>query len=193
MGFPQHSLYKGEEVWRVHLAEKGPWYFGSEGRFALTAPGGTCYAAATPMTAVCEVLDRQGLRVIHSSDLRARVIRVMPLARDFELADTATRHALAFRLSRGFAAEPEPYERCRAWATAFATGHDGIRYWARRDLSRDGYAYALFAKAGERRSWRRGRAESLDRPEWHARISRETGIPILPEDASGDLEFRTEW
>ena len=46
----------GGTLWRAHAANLEPWFFASDefGRFNLSPPNGSCYAATDPETAVRE-------------------------------------------------------------------------------------------------------------------------------------------
>lgn len=186
-GFPQFVVASPGQVWRTHKAGFGPWYFSDSGRFGLKYPNGTCYLAMDPLTAISETAVR-GQRVLQESDLRRWVIRQMPTPASFDLADLMDRKAGGFGVTRDICSGDD-YDTPRAWGRAFlAISYGGIRYWARHDSGATAAAYAVFGRFGERKSWRRGRGESLAHPKWVERIRSEIGISILP-DTADDADF----
>jgi len=196
LGFPCRVYGDGFQVYRVHRAEFGPWYFSNSGagRFDLTGTTrGTCYVAVNPVTAVLEVLETDG-GVVCEEFFADRRIRELHLPRSVNAADTRHRRSARFHLTREIGAEV-PYDRAQRWALAFdasrrATGIGGISYWPRHDLSPHAEAIALFGKAGERRGgpWKRGRATRFDAG-WFVLIEQETGIVVLPTPDDDDLSI----
>lgn len=186
--FPVWRAPAGTRVWRVHREGRGPWNFNNGGRFGLRFPDGTCYVAYDPITAVSETVIR-GQRVLLVDDLLVRRIRRLHLPEDVSAADFMSRLAAGFGVTRDFGTET-PYDRTQSWAqTLFEVPFRGIRYWARHDLSADAASLAVFGASGERKRWKRGRAESLGSHRWVRRITEETGCQILSPPDDDDLTF----
>lgn len=158
----RHRLRAGEQVWRCHRAHNGAWYFCSDGgcRFDLPGPQGTCYVAPRRLTAVLEVIEPVG-KLVHIDELRIRKIAHLDLVEDYDLADTAHATAWSYGITRELGADAN-YTTPKRWARQFhAAGFQGLRYWARHDLSSHGLSYALFGTAGPR-SWPTRPSEEID-------------------------------
>jgi len=188
---PPVELAPGDRVWRSHKRGVGPWYFGDGGRLGLKRPAGTCYVATDPLASICETVIR-GRVQLEPADLADRMIRELPVPKEFVLADTPS--AVHLGLGRSFSTE-YPYDTCRDWAVAFyGVGFRGIAYWPSHDPRRgDLLSYALFDAAGERSSWRVGRnAEPLDSPHWRQRILDELRIRTIEPPDDSELEFAND-
>ena len=186
--FPSYVLPKGTEIWRVHRAVNGPWYFGPSGRFGLASPAGTCYAALDPLTAISETVIR-GQVVIDEDVLTERIIRSAGTPIRVVAADLVDRRAQGFGVNRNFGTE-EPYDRTQQWAQAFHLKRfRGVRYWARHDLQADATSVAIFGASGERKSWPRGNGGSLGSAHWKDRISRELGVSVRTDPHDAELVF----
>jgi len=171
------------DVWRVHNAGRGPWYFGQTQRFSLQGSDGTCHVALDAATAILETVVR-GSRAINRDDLTSRRIRRLPLPQDYKLANLTHPRATGWGVTRQFGTD-YPYDRCQAWATAFRSEkYGGLQFWANHDVSASGISLALFGKAGERTSWRRGTAERLDDAKWIRQIKDNLGVGILGTHSS---------
>ena len=151
-GFPAYPVSVGEDLFRAHRGDRGPWWFGNggEGRFDLPAPRGTCYTACDPESALrerigpvlgeAEAVPEQLLADVVVSRLR------LPSARD--VADLQSREAARFGVTRELESMV-PYTVPQAWARAFASaGLDGVRYGPRFTPG-EGSAVALFGEAGD--------------------------------------------
>lgn len=186
--FPFIILQYGQTLWRVHRVGYEPWFFGHGSRFGLDAQRGTCYLAADAMTAIAEAVIR-GSVIIDAQELEGRIIRQLPLSKEFRLADTRNRKCARWGVTRELSTVDD-YSIPMCWAERWADeGFDGLTYWPRFDLPVDAMNIALFGKAGTRSKWRRGRAEPLSEPGWRRRISAETGVVILERPISSEFEW----
>src|ERR1700733_5377736 len=80
--FPFLIFRYGQTLWRVHRPDYEPWFFSHDSRFGLQEKRGTCYLAADAMTAIAETVIR-GSAIIDAEDLEGRIIRQLPLCKDF--------------------------------------------------------------------------------------------------------------
>jgi hypothetical protein len=178
--FPESPLGGAVELFRVVLAGREPWYFGNRGhgRFDLQAPEGTCYLATEPEVALVEALGG-GLRdgVVSRAFVEARRLRRLRVPFVHRMALLADRRARRF----GLTAEIHtvvPYDIPQRWARRLrAAGFDALASLARHDPSGRGHSVALFGRAGERRSWRRGRQQRIDAT-LLAAVARQFGIGV---------------
>lgn len=191
--FPAVELGAGTELWRCHRADRGPWWFSSDGsgRFDLLVPEGSCYLADDPLVALIEVISHgsiDGLTVTPAFCAQRRV-RHLPLPSPARMADATDGRARGFGITREIH-DIADYTLPHAWAAAWRTaGFEGVRYLAtnhqptasRRPWAGPGAqgpgAWALFGRSGHRTRWRRGRAKQID-PALLARLEAETGIQI---------------
>ena len=192
-GFPASAAGPERVLYRVVRAAFGPWWFAARdaarpGRFDLPLPNGTCYLAGDPLSALLEVVGSDLVRGAVSTRFLAerRVCELRP-PRRFTLADLTSRRA------RGFGVTAEigtvvPYELPHAWAERlFAAGFRGLLCWLRHDPAR-GEGFALFGRAGERRSWPRGKARPVS-AELVERLRRECGIEVLDVPRASELRL----
>ncbi|MCP3958724.1 MAG: RES family NAD+ phosphorylase [bacterium] len=178
--FPRRTLPPERRLWRVVRRGRGPWWFGSSGggRFDLPEPNGTCYLADDELAALLEAVgpDRKGggISTRFFTDRRIHRLQV-PGARS--LADLTSRRCAGF----GITLEVHtvvPYDRTRAWALGLhRAGAEGLLYLARHDPG-GGRGFALFGTAGERKSWRRGRALTIA-PRLIERLAGECGVEVI--------------
>ncbi|MGH9139490.1 MAG: RES family NAD+ phosphorylase [Acidimicrobiales bacterium] len=177
--FPVWHVLAGTVLHRVTRAEHGPWWFSSDGagRFDLPAPRGTCYLADDPVLALFETLGATASApVLAPSVVEDRRVWSVPLPDPCDAADTTVRRARAFGVTAELATIT-PHGQPQAWASAFrAAAFGGIRYRARHDPA-GGRCLALFGRAGERRSWRRGQPAAVG-PALGDRFLVEAGIRI---------------
>ena len=157
-----------------------PWCFSSDGagRFDLDPPLGTCYLAEDELTALIDVLgpDLAG-GVVAAASLDARRLRTLRLPAATVAADATSRRALGFGVTAELGTTL-PYDLSRRWAGALhVAGFGAIRWWPRHDPARAGRAVALFGRAGERKSWPRGRERPIDGA-LRTRLSAECGVRI---------------
>ncbi|RYB91777.1 hypothetical protein EUA93_16690 [Nocardioides oleivorans] len=182
--FPDETVPLGTEVWRVHGAGYGPWFFGETQRFSLQSPNGTCHVALNSNTAVLETVVR-GARAVALIDLQTRRIRRLRLPRAFRVANFFDPLATGWGVTRRFGTD-FPYDRCQGWASAFKTdGFGGIRFWANHDVTDAGVSLALFGPVGERKGWARGTAERLDSAYWLDVLRSELGIGVFDTHSTG--------
>jgi hypothetical protein len=189
VGFPEAALGGSVELFRVVRAGREAWYFGSsgDGRFDLPPPDGTCYLATEPEVAFVEALGG-GLRdgVVSRAFVEARRLRRLRVPFVHRMALLADRRARRF----GVTAEIHtvvPYDLSQQWARRLrAAGFDAVAYLARHDPSGAGHSVALFGKAGERRSWRRGRQQRIDATVLAA-VARQFGITVADVPTKAQL------
>lgn len=190
-GFPEQPLGGDVPLFRVVRAGNAPWWFDSSGagRFDLTSPRGTCYLATEDVVALVEVIGgdvRDG--VVARSFVEARRLRELRVPFAHRLALLAARGARRF----GVTAEIHtvvPYDLPQRWAAALdAAGFDGVAYRARHDPSGRGTSVALFGRAGERTSWRRGRAQRISTA-LLARLRSEFGVAVADVPVSAQLRL----
>lgn len=163
--FPAFVLAPGAPLFRIHRADRDPWWFSADGsgRFDLEPPRGTCYLAADPLGAFVETF--RCTRLIPEQDLRRRACTRLALPRELRLADCAARKARMFGVTAAIHSTPD-YALTRAWAAAFAAaGFDGVRYLVSHDPAQALAGCALFgersARDGERSA---GDGEAALRP-----------------------------
>lgn len=74
-----------------------------------------------------------------------------------------------------------PYALPQAWAVALREVRaDGVLYQLRHDPSVKGLGVGLFGKAGERRSWKRGRELPIDAATVREKLYQTCGVRVLP-------------
>ena len=134
-GFPGRALESGTMLFRAHLAERAPWWFGSDGggRFDLRAPQGTCYTALDAESAVRERLGPVlGSRAaLPETTLADVVVSRLPLPERRRAADLQSRGAARFGVTRELESMV-PYVVPQAWARAFAeVGFEAVSYGPR--------------------------------------------------------------
>jgi hypothetical protein len=148
-GFPRRTLRGSREIYRIHRADRGPWWFSFDGsgRFDPVGTGiGACYLAERPLGAWVEVFRKQML--LAEADVHGRALLSVKLGRDLRLADLTSRRALQFDITASMGAD-EAYAASQAFAVeAVESGFDGIRYLVRHDPAQRLYGIALFAPAG---------------------------------------------
>ena len=150
-GFPMRRLPTGERLFRAHTAALGPWWFGNDGggRFDLPAPRGTCYLAASALTALRERLGVVlGCRpVVPASLLANAVVSTLAAPDDRDLADLQSADASRFGVTRELETMV-PYAVPQAWARGFDdAGLGGVAYGPRFSTG-DATSFALFGPAG---------------------------------------------
>lgn len=150
--FPAQEVGDGTDLFRAHLAELGPWWFGSDGggRFDLPAPAGTCYVALDAESAVRERLGPVlgGRSALPDSALTDVVVSRLRLPQARRVANLQARAAARFGVTRELETMV-PYAVPQAWARAFAAaGLEGVRYGPRFTPG-DCSAVALFGPAGQ--------------------------------------------
>ncbi|NOX23696.1 MAG: RES domain-containing protein [Actinobacteria bacterium] len=188
--FPAVTLRSNQRFFRCSRSSNGPWWFASTGagRFDLNAPRGTCYLATDPVMAVVEALGpTAGNRLVTPEWLEQRTVRLLRLPRPVRVANATDRAANGFGVTLEISTIV-PYAIPRAWATALDdVGFGGIAYLLRHSSSPE-RGIALFGTAGERTSWRRGIARSLDRSIVRA-LERHFAITVSEIPSSRSLTF----
>ena len=151
-----------------------------EGRFDLPPPQGTCYLATEPIGALLELIGPEASGgAVSETFLVNRRFRRLSVPRPHRLANLTDRRTSGF----GLTAEIHtvvPYALPQAWAVALEeVGADGVLYQLRHDPSFKGVGVGLFGKAGERRSWKRGRELSID-ASVREKLYQACGVRVLP-------------
>lgn len=180
--FPAFALRAGEILFRIHRADRGPWWFGSTGagRFDLSPPRGTCYLAEDPLGAFVEVFREAHL--VPEEAVRRRVQSHLGLPRPLRLADCVARKSRMFGVTAAIHSTSD-FALTGAWALGLATaGFDGLRYLLSHDPAQRLVGYALFGDAGEAHdaeTWPPGEAREIG-VEVLARARRQFGFLIAP-------------
>lgn len=180
-GFPSWRLTTARSLVRLHSARRGPWYFANsgKGRFDLTGPRGTCYAALDAAVAFVEVF--YGFRIVPTTELAGLAVSALRAPRLVRLADCTSSMAVGHLVTAEIATTAD-YRLTQRWAAAFAeAGFGGVRYWARHDTGR-GHALALFGPAGAPDGYPEPVTAPLD-GHLRAEVTRRYGIVFLDEDA----------
>lgn len=179
--FPHRRMPQGTTLWRMVRTGRNPWWFSSDGqgRFDLPSPEGTCYAALDEIAALLEVIGPDiEAGAVSESLLSRRRLRRLALPGSRRVADLTDRRA------RGFGVTAEistvvPYDLPQQWSVALrCAGAEGVLYHLRHDPSFRRSGVGLFGKAGERRSWDRGREIRIG-DELRERLARDCHIRIL--------------
>ena len=148
-GFPQRTLRGAHELYRIHRAVNGPWWFSADGsgRFDPVGSGlGACYFGTVPLGAWVEVFRKQML--LAEETVLARALFSVALGRDVKLADVTSRRALEHGITATLGAGDDYAPSQGFAAQAVAAGFDGVRYFARHDPAQKLYGIALFGPAG---------------------------------------------
>lgn len=149
--FPTDALAGTQPLFRAHSAGNGPWWFTSEGkgRFDLSTPRGTCYAADIVAAAVRE---RLGRHYVGGGMAPARLVDDTVVT---EIIPPAGRGAnLEHEDVAGYPVTGElpnlaDYSISQAWATAFdAAGFDAVHYRGRLSHAYGVACWALFDEEG---------------------------------------------
>jgi len=150
-GFPARTWRSRRPLWRIHRAERGAWWFSTDGsgRFdPVHVSGlGACYLAQEPLGTFVEVF-RTRLELVSDDDVATRRLARIEFDRDLRLADVCSRRALRFGITAEIGAGGE-YDTSQAFACdAARAGFDGIRWWLRHDPRQRLVGIALFGPAG---------------------------------------------
>jgi RES domain len=149
-GFPVHPAGPDLDLYRIHLAARGPWWFSSsgDGRFDLSHGRGTCYLAGQPIGAFLEVF--RASTVVPAAEVAVRRLSRLRPPHAVRLADCTVTEARAFGVTAAIHWTLD-YELPRLWAEAFAAaGFDGVRYRVSHDPSQRELGIALFGPEGAR-------------------------------------------
>ncbi|WP_345345301.1 RES family NAD+ phosphorylase [Rhodococcus olei] len=136
-------------MYRTHGAKFAPWWFGTSlgGRFDLPGPDGTCYTAESALITLLETWC--GIQLVPSSEIAQRAISVVAVTRDLHVADATSNAAIQFGMTSEISTTSD-YDLTQQWAqTLRAADYDGIRYWARHEMTHVDACYALFAQSGD--------------------------------------------
>lgn len=157
-----------------------------QGRFDLPEPEGTCYLATDEISALLEALGPDLERgAVSSGFLASRRLRKVRLSGHRILSDLTARGAVRFGITTEIGTIV-PYACPQAWAARLReAGFSGIVSWARHDPERR-ETIALFGAHGERKSWRRGREQTIS-TSLVERLHRECGIEVIDVPTSDQL------
>jgi len=158
------------------------------GRFDLPEPEGTCYLATDEISALLEALgpDLES-GAVSSTFLKGRHLRKVRLAGGMVLSDLTAREAVRFGITAEIGTIV-PYQYPQAWAARLrAAGSPGLVSWARYDPSRR-ETVALFGPHGERKSWRKGREQSIS-TRLIERLCKECGIEVIDVPRSDEISI----
>ena len=146
--FPKRQLTPATPLFRIHLHDRGPWWFShsTSGRFDLPSPRGTCYLAEDPLGAFVEIF--RTIPAIPDIEVAARRLSTLHVQHPVILADCAARRARAFGITAAIHSGQD-YELTQAWAAALAAaGFGGVRYLVSHDPAQRYVGVALFGPAG---------------------------------------------
>ena len=150
-GFPAYLVDTDTDLFRAHGVDLGPWWFGNDGtgRFDLTAPRGTCYAALDPLSALRERLGPVlgASQAVPESLLEASVVSRLRLPSAREVADVQDGGAAAFGVTREIESLV-PYAVPQAWARAFDEAQCGGVKYGPRFTPGECSAVAVFGEEG---------------------------------------------
>ncbi|MFD6895859.1 RES family NAD+ phosphorylase [Rhodococcus sp. NPDC060086] len=191
--FPEVTLAAHTTLYRNHAAGLGAWWFSSNGagRFDLAGSEGTCYAAESELVTVLEAWS--GIDVIPRPDTAKRDISAVTVHGDLRLADATSNRAIQFGVTAEMFTTSD-YPLTQQWSKALRrAGFDGIRYWARHDLTHVDACIAVFAPSGDHTSTAMKPSDFgvlvtenlLDRPDLWKALEHEAGIVVL--DIPGSL------
>lgn len=139
-------------MYRTHGSKFAPWWFGTAGggRFDLPGPDGTCYTAESELITMLETWG--GIRCIPRPEIEHRSISTVAVGRELRVADMTSNAAIQFGVTSEISTTID-YPLTQQWACAVRdAGFDGIRYWARHEMTHADACVALFAPSGDRTS-----------------------------------------
>jgi hypothetical protein len=154
-GFPQHILAPEDELYRIHRAANGPWYFRNDGSFRFDLIGnprhGTCYFAEHPLGAFVETLQSFRAVPIPREELDDRKLFKVKFDHTLSIADVTKNAAGSFQLDASISAgAPSDYQPSQEFANrAYAAGFAGVRFRVRHDLEQELIGIALFGPLGD--------------------------------------------
>ncbi|MCQ4122783.1 RES family NAD+ phosphorylase [Rhodococcus tibetensis] len=177
----------GTTMHRTHGAKFGPWWFGTTlgGRFDLPGPDGTCYTAESELITLLETWG--GIQLIPSTEIAQRAISALAVHRELHVADATSNAAIQFGITSEISTTAD-YALTQQWAQALrAAGFDGIRYWARHEMTHVDACLALFAPSGDQTSTVAipsdftvlGTQALPDRPDLWDSLQEKAGIEVL--------------
>ena len=146
---PRRTLRAGTRLFRIHRAQRGPWYFDASphGRFNPTGtPGrGAGYWAERPLGAWVESF--RTVMTWTEDDVAARALSTVTLAEDLVVRDLTVKRALEAGVTVAVTGGAD-YARAQALADALQGVAPGVRYRVSHDLSARLKAVAWFGAAG---------------------------------------------
>lgn len=150
--FPKKTIRANTGMYRAHSIGRSPWWFSSErtGRFNLSAPRGTCYAASRVDTAVREKVrdEISSTGVVSRAFAEGFVVSAITAPADCKLAAVSSAGAARFDVRRALVTM-DNYDIPQEWAEVFAdAGFHGI-YYGSAYTTGAASAVALFGAAGD--------------------------------------------
>lgn len=182
--FPEYFCPAGAEVFRSHRHGYEPRWFSSSGesRFDLAADRGTCYTARSEVIALLETWG--GMLIIPDYLVARRDISKLLVTTPVRTADLTSNSAVRFGVTAEIFTTIDYPATQRCAAALHQAGFDGLRYWARHDLSHTAACLAIFGPVGTATGGCRMdsvRTDHLpDRPDLLNAFESETGVAIEP-------------
>ncbi|TSD40573.1 RES domain-containing protein [Rhodococcus sp. KBS0724] len=127
------------------------------------------------------------MRYIPRTEIDGRALSAVAVGRDLQIADVTSNKALEFGMTSEINTTVD-YDLTQLWAEAFRTaGFNGMRYWARHEMSHTHACLALFADGGDRTHSATRPGDYVvtdidllvDRDDLWVALEKETGIQIL--------------
>jgi RES domain len=146
------SLVVDGLLWRVHRSERNPGWWSSDGsgRFDLSAPHGTLYAARQQLTGLLEAIGHADAATsfVTRGFLSERSITTF-VVEPVRLANLSDRRVGPMGVSNSITTTGD-YGRCQQWAEAWHDdlNFDGVRWRSRFDPATRSNSVALFGRAG---------------------------------------------
>ena len=148
---PKHQVSAGKELYRAHSVSRDAWWFDNSpyGRFNLSDPRGTCYAATKAETAVREkVRDEVSTSgVVSRAFASSFTVSLISAPVHYKCASVSAAHAVDFGIVRELVTMDD-YSIPQQWAEALeANTFEGI-YYASAYTTGGPTALALFGNKG---------------------------------------------
>jgi RES domain-containing protein len=148
------SLVVDGVLWRVHRSDRNPGWWSSDGsgRFDLSPPHGTLYAARQQLTGLLEAIGHShtGTSAVPHGFLSERSITTFAVG-SVRLANLSDRRIGSIGMSNSITTTGD-YWLCQQWADAWHSDRqlDGVRWRSRFDPATRSNSVALFGQAGAR-------------------------------------------
>lgn len=152
ISFPARRLRVGEVLYRIHVRDKGVFWFSSlpsgENRYDLPHPHGSCYTARSPTGAWLEIYRTS--MTVDLAELRRRRLAAITVPVDLDLADLTADLVRSFGITAEIhVTDADDYRLPRAWAAALhAAGWRGLEGRARHHPVLAEGTVTLFDSAG---------------------------------------------
>jgi len=146
---PRRELRPGTQLYRIHAAEHGPWFFANHelGRFnpLAQATRGSCYWAEAPLGAWVEKFRTR--MMLTDGDVRQQLVSKLELAHAIEVVDLTMRGGLAAGVTAALTAGAS-YDESQDVASRLQDLVSGVRYRVSHDLAQELIGVALFGPRG---------------------------------------------